>query len=537
MTVFQALTFQPRTSHKIKVGIGAIVNAIRPTLGPLPRYVAIQDMSGKSAVELLDDGGLIARRIIELPDRDADVGAMFLRGALWRLHEEVGDGTATGAVLFQSVFDQALRYIAAGGNAIILRHHLEHGMHMILDHLSSMTCPIDANTQKIAYSLCPDPEIAETLQQIFERIGVSGRLDFRDGYGRGVKWELVEGAYWKGEVHSSQMIPSVNDYTVLENPALLVTDLVLDDVLSLIEVLKAVLRAGIKSLLIITKGLSAQVAAFLNSNTKAEKFQGIAVQTPGLDALSQKAALEDIAVLTGARPFFGQAGDGLGRFVLSDLGHARHIWVRSSYFGIIGGGGDPTVLQNHICSLQRASQQSQTVSDRERLQRRIAGLMNGGAVLWVGGMTDAERSVRRHLAQRGATLLRAAYTDGVLLGAGVSLLACQRILRRALERTSQSEERVAYQILIRALEEPCRTLVQNAGYEANEILGRLQRARPGIGFDVCRGSMVDLALEGIVDVASVTKGAVHMAIASAALALTIDAIVHRKKRLVSATPD
>jgi chaperonin GroEL len=534
MVAVQPITFQPRTSYKIKLGAGTIVNAIRPTLGPLPRYVAIEGVSG---VELLDDGGLIARRITELQDRDADVGAMFLRGVLWRLREEVGDGTATAAVLFQSVFDQALRYIAAGGNTMILRRHLERGMHMILDHLTTMTCPLNADSQKIAYSLCPDPEIAEMLHQIFERIGSSGRLEFRASYGRGVEWEFVEGAYWKADVHSSRMLHPGEEKIFLEDPAVLVTDLALDDLTSLIEVLKEVLQAGIKSLLIIAKSLSAQVAAFLNSNTKAEKFQGIAVHTPGLDSLSQKAALEGIAMLTGARPFFSQAGDGLNSFTLSDLGHAQRVWVGSTYFGIIGGSGDRAVLQNHICSLQRASQQSQTVSGRENLQWRAASLMDGGAVLGIGAASDAERSVRRQLAQRSAILIRAAYTDGVLPGGGISLLACRDMLQCAVTRTKDTDERAAYVILIRALEEPCRALAENAGYEASEILGRLQRERPGIGFDVRRGIMVELVPAGIVDVASVIKGAVHSAVAGAALALTIEAIIHLKKRLSAAEPD
>jgi chaperonin GroEL len=528
----QRVVFQPAAYRGIQKGINQIADALRPTLGPFPRTIAIEQLPRDKAPELLDDGGVIARRIIELPNRDEDVGAMFIRHVLWRLHEKVGDGTATAAVLFQSVYNQGVRYIVAAGNAMALRHYLEKGMQVILDEVASMAVHLEGKETlvQIAETICHDPPLAQMLGEIFDIIGEYGQLEIRSGRSRELEREYVEGMYWKGGVLSRQMITDhTNLRTEMENAAILISDLEIEDPRQLIPVIEAVRQAEIRSLLIIAGKLSdSAISLLLTASRDPAKFQAIAVQSPGMTAGDRAASLEDLAVLTGGHPLARAAGYTLRGVKGQHLGRARRVWADRTYFGIMGGKGDPRALRQHIVSLRAAFRQADDLEVRRKLQERIGKLMGGSAVLWVGGATELEITARKEQAQRASDALRGAITDGVVPGGGVSLLACRPSLQERLDQSTDPDERAAYRILIKALEEPIRTILINAGYDASEVMAEMKRADAGYGFDVRSGQIVDMAKAGIFDAASVQKAAVHSAIASAALALTIDVLVHRK---------
>ena len=536
----QRVVLQPATYRRIQKGVNQIVQAVRPTLGPLPRLVAIDKATPGKTPELLDDGGVIARRIIQLSNRDEDMGAMFVRQLLWNLHEKVGDGTATAAVLFQSVYDQGIRYIVAGGNPMRLRHHLESGMRVILDELEGMAVHLEGkkNLAQIAESICYDPPLAKMLGEVFDIIGEYGQLEIRSGRSREMEREYVEGMYWKGGVLSRQMI---TDHTKLrtdmENAAILISNLKIEDPHHLLPVIDKVLRAEIRSLLIIASELSeSAMAVLLTASRDPAKFHAIAVKAPELTMRDQVAALEDLAVLTGGRPFDRTAGYTLSGVKPPDLGRSRRVWADRTYFGIVGGKGDPRTLRKHIADLRGAFEHTDDPDDRNKLRERIGKLTGGSATLWVGGVTELEIDTRKELAERTAEALRGAIMEGVLPGGGVSMLACRPALQEVLDQSTDPDERAAYRMLIRALEEPIRTILTNAGHDASEVMAEIKQAGTGRGFDVRSGQIVDMAEAGIFDVASVYKAAVHSAIASAALALTIDVLIHRKKPPESMTP-
>jgi len=536
----QRVVFQPAAYRGIQKGINWIANALRPTLGPFPRTVAIERLPRDKTPELLDDGGVIARRIIELPNRDEDVGAMFIRHVLWRLHEKVGDGTATAAVLFQSVYNQGVRYVVAGGNAMALRHYLEKGLRVVLDELTGMAVHLEGKEKlaRIAETICYDPLLAKMLGEIFDIIGEYGQLEIRSGRSRELEREYVEGMYWKGGVLSYQMITArlsspKSDHTSLrtemENAAILISDLEIEDPRQLMPVIEVVMQAEIRSLLIIAGKLSdSAISLLLTASRDPAKFKAIAVKSPGMTTGDQAASLEDLAVLTGGHLLARAAGYTLSGVKIQDLGRARRVWADRTYFGIIGGKGNPRALRKHIVSLRAAFRRADDPDVRRKLQERIGKLMGGSAALWVGGATELEINARKELAQRTSDALRGAITDGVLPGGGVSLLACRPALQEMLDQSTDPDERVAYRILIKALEEPIRTILTNAGYDASEVMAEIKRADAGYGFDVRSGQIVDMAKAGIFDAASVQKAAVHSAVASAALALTIDVLIHRK---------
>jgi chaperonin GroEL len=526
------IIFQPAAYRGMQKGINQIVQAIRPTLGPRPRVVAVERMPNDKAPELLDDGGTIARRIIQISNRDADVGAMYVRHLLWQLHEKVGDGTATAAVLFQSIYNQGVHYVTSGGNAMQLRRHLERAVPVILDEMSKMTIPVEGKEQLagIAEAVCHDPTLAKILGEIFDIIGEYGRLEIRSSRGREVEREYVEGMYWETGIYSREMITDYKLFRAqLENAAILISDLDIETPQQLLPVIRTAMQDEIKALMIVTASLSDTAMSLLLANRNPEKFQVIAVKTPGSTLADQMAALQDLAVLTGGRAFTKSAGQSFDGITPEDLGQARRAWADRSNFGIVGGRGDPRGLRQHIANLRSAFKMAEDRDERKKLQQRIGKLIGGSATLRIGAVTETEIETRKTLAERTAETLRGALMEGVLPGGGVALLNCRPALKRMLDACDAPDERAAFRILMRAMEEPTRTIIANAGFDASEVMAEVRLAGPGHGFDATSEQVVDVVQSGIMDVAAVQKSAVHSAIAGAALALTTDVLVHHKK--------
>jgi chaperonin GroEL len=246
--------------------------------------------------------------------------------------------------------------------------------------------------------------------------------------------------------------------------------------------------------------------------------------------------LDDLAVLTGARPLLRVAGDTLRKLKAEDLGRARRAWSDGEFFGVVGGKGSPRALRTHVAALRAAFEHAEESEVCKKLSERIGKLLGGTAVLWVGGISDIDIAARKELAKRTLEALRATVGKGVVPGGGVSLLACRAPLRSMAEQAADLDERMAYQILIRALEEPTRTILRNAGYEPEPRMHAIDQAGPGYGFDVHSGQVVNMVDTGIIDSAGVLHAAIHSAVAGAALALTIDVVVRTRLPELSFEP-
>ena len=531
---------EPESHYGLQAGINRLIDSIRPTLGPLPRYTAIEDMRGQSKPpEILDSGGTIARRIVMLPGADADMGAMFVRQMLWRLHQNVGDGTATAAVLFQVIYNEGLRYIAAGGNAMSLRRHLEAGMRLILEELNKLTRPVAGKRQliQLAHSICFDDLLAEMLGDIFDLMGEYGQVEFRGGQGRSLTREYFEGVHWKkrGLVSPQMVTNRERGRTDLEDGFILMSDIPVKDPAQLLPILTRASNVGIQGLLIIAREYSDLTKTFLTRKEIQDKMRVIAVETPGFELPQKALAIEDIARLVGGRPILNIA-EFLENAQVEDLGQARIVWADGDNFGISRGYGDARRLRQHIAGLRAAYNHTDNPDTRQDLLDRLGYLQAGSATVWVGGATESDIKVREELAKRTAQAVRGALREGVLPGGGMALLACRPILQQQLESSADVDTRAAYRILLRAIEEPFRTLLYNAGYDPSAIISRVQRADAGSGFDLTTGQVVDMAQAKILDVAAAQKEAVRSAIASAGLALTIDVLVHRREIVIASKP-
>ncbi len=527
----------PRALAGLQAGIRQVVAAVQPTLGPRPRVVAVQRPHRAEAPELLDDAGLIARRLTQLTDRDADLGAMLVRQVLWRQRQAAGDGVATAAVLYQAVFDGGVKHLAAGGNAMRLRAHLEAALPRLQAELQKQITPLAGRPalEHLARSLCLDETLAPLLGEVFDVLGEHGHLAVRRGHGRETEREYIEGTYWESGLADRRLMTAPGrQRSELVTPALLLTDLEFDDPRALLPVLLGAREAGHAGLVIVARTVSAEVVTLLaNAGRPPASFPVIAVKTPGTGAAAQAAALEDLAVLTGGRRLVQAAGDTAASVRIADFGRARRVWADLEYFGLVGGQGDPLAVRAQLAQLETAWERADDLEKQEALQARLGRLLGGSATLLIGGVSDAEIQLRRERAERAARVLRGALRAGVVPGGGAALLAGRPVLRRRLKQTEDADERAALRILVRALEAPARVLIANAGYEPGALIPQFGA---GQGLDVRCGAIVEMRPAGLVDSAAVTARALHSAVTGAALALTVETLVQHANPSVSAEP-
>lgn len=526
------VVYQPEAVEKMWAGIDRLVRLISPTLGPLPRIVAIEAVGSRTAKpELLDSGGTIAQRVIQLPDRGEDVGAMILRQVLDELQESEGDGTATAAVMFGVIFDRGRRYLTAGGNPIRLRRYLEEGMKLILSELDRQRLQLQGKEQlsRLARAICFDDEMAKMAGEIFDIIGAYGRLEVRRGSTLGLEREYVEGMYWNGGFRSREMANADHGLRAnLENAAVLITDLDIDSPEQLVPVLQTVIDEGIRQVLLVSNTLSERAMGLLLARPNREKVFVVAVKTPGLTNTARQEAIEDLAVLTGGRALTKAAGDRLEAVRAQDFGRARRAWADSRSFGLSGGRGNPRALRQHIAGL-RQMLHGANGDDRKRLLERLGQLIGGSAILYVGGSSPTAVEARTQLAKRTAEAMRGAIREGIAPGGGTALLNCRPALRRRLaDHSADDDARAAYAILLAAVEAPFRVLAANAGFDPNRLLFELEAAGNHCVFDALTGRILNLREAGIYDSLAVVKAAVRGAVGGATLGLTAGAVVHRR---------
>ena len=533
------LVFQPSAHQQIQRGINTLVSAVRPTLGPTARTVAITHlMNDQKRPEILDDGGLIARRVIELSQRGEDMGAMLARALICRQHERMGDGAATAAVLFQAVYNGGLHYLAAGGNAMRLRVHLQAALSCALGLLDEMTFRIEGkeNLARAAEAICHDRPMAKLLGEIFDIIGAYGQLDIRKDHRRELRREYIEGMYWNSGLFSREMIVNRAELqTVYEEPSILIVDFKINDPRHIMPILEIAVETKIEKLILVAGDLSKEaLAGLLLANGKLKNFQVMAVKGPGRNADDRIAAVEDLAILTGAEPMLKVAGHSLKDVAARHFGRARRGWASPHSFGIVGGKGNPRKLRQHVGHLQSRFQRSDDSKQRGKILERLGKLMGGSATLWTGGASEAEIERRKELAERTASAMRAAVKDGVLPGAGLAYLACRPALESGQRESADPDERAAFRILHQALAEPARAIFENAGYDPGDVMAKLMNADGRCGFDALSGQLIDR--RRIVDGASIQKSALRNAVLTAGMALTVDVLVHHKTPEIARHP-
>ena len=533
------LVFQPQTRQALKRGINAMAAAVLPTLGPNARHVAMEHAVRTHSPELLTDGGTIARRLLQLPDPSADVGAMLLRETLWRQKTAYGDGSATTAALYQTVFEEGCRFIAAGGNAALLRKHLERGMKIILQDLAKQVRMINkpSEIERLAASICGDPDIAKCLADIFEVLGPHQPIEIREG-GRELQHDFFLGSYWDAKLPSTTVFEGRRGTRLnLENTAWIISDLDLDDLTALVKLAADVYQNGFSSLVILAKSFSEQIIAAQAANSRMQDFTLIYLQPTGLMD-EQQAALEDLALIVDGQVLRQAAGHRLDRAPAESWGQSELAWLDTGRFGILAAQGRVAAIEREIASLEGRFAQSDDERQTMICRTRIGRLRGGSAVIFCGGSAESEIRYQQTLIERTVAAVRSALLEGCLPGGAVALLACQPRLQTHVEASRDPHERAAGQILMKAMAAPCKQLLVNAGHESPSlIIHELQTQRNGTGYDAQTSQFVEMAQKGAVDSAAAVMAAVRHGISGAALALTVDVILHRPNPPLALNPD
>jgi chaperonin GroEL len=529
--VTNRVCFDLEARAAIKRGFDRIADIAQVTLGPVGGVVAVERIASRnSAPELLTDTGTITRRIIEMPGHFENMGAMLARHMAWRIHEDVGDGSATALVIAQSIIADAVRYVAAGHNAMTLWQGIKHCQSSIEAHLRASAQPLE-DPERIAAlgtSLVEgDEQVGRFIEEIFDIVGPKGFVEVRSAYGMESDREYVEGVYWdSGWVSPYFADKDIGTQATVEKPYILVTDYVLESAPDLVPVLERVRRAGGKSLVVIAADVKSGALNLMVSNNAKGTMRLLALKAPRYGDM-RLGVLEDIAISCGARFIRKDAGDLVSKMTLEDLGRAQNVVCNRATFTLVGTIGNPLAIRERIRVLQSAREHVEDKEQRDNLDERIGKLLGGTALLHVSGQSKQDRERRKDVAKAAVRVVRQGLQGGIVPGGGVAYVSAASTLDAV---QLSDEEAPARDIVRRALLAPLTRLAANAGYDPGPVVAHVQAAPEGWGFDVVRGRLVDMMAENIVDPLPTVLSAFSHGLSAASMALTTDALIYRSYR-------
>jgi chaperonin GroEL len=519
-------------------GMDQMTALLRPTLGPVARTVANQGMSRTSAPEILDNAATIARRTIQLDNPFEDMGGMIVRQLVWSVFEEVGDGSATAAVLCQEIMHAAAPYIAAGGNAMLIKRGIERGLRVALDELARQARTIDLPSE-IARSVAGtlrDDELAETIGEMIESVGPDGAVLVEDAAGTRTTVEYIEGVRWDSGYHSYYLLREGTQHARLMNPRIFISDTNLTRAEQLVPVLEACVAAGERTLLIIAPDVSDSALSLLIINRDKGLFDEVmAAKAPSIGE-QRKKILTDLAIATGGRALDSEAGDKIEEIIIEDLGRARQAWVTDRTIGILGGAGAKGAIRQRINEVKaelRAVKNDDNL--RHSLQERIGKLAGAAATVYVAAPTPAAQAELRSRVEAAVTSARAALRDGVVPGGGAAFVGCIPALER-LKTELSGDEAFGAAILARAMTGPMATIARNAGLQPSPLIAEIRDHPEGWTFDAVQQRWVDAWEAGILDPLPVVQTTLQTSVSAAMMAMTTDVLVRHKKPELATNP-
>ncbi|HLZ32326.1 MAG TPA: chaperonin GroEL [Chloroflexota bacterium] len=530
----------PQALAALLRGMDRMTGLLRPTLGPTPRTVAIDRLVGSDPPEILDSAAIIARRMLQLPDPFEDMGAMLIRHLAWRVFDRAGDGAATAAVLTHALVHAGVRYLAAGGNPVLVRRGMERGLAAALAALRAQARPIDGPTEiaRVVAGSLRSAELADMLGEVVDAVGPDGAILVEDAQGTTTVLEYIDGVRWNEGYLSAFLLRQDEGSTArLLNPRVLVTDCPLDRAEDLLPTLEACVGAGERNLLIVAPDIRDAAVGLLVVNRERGMLDGaMAVKAPAFGAQRTR-ILEDIAVITGGRCVCMDRHERLADVTIDDLGKARQAWATRVAFGILGGQGSKPGIRQRIAE---ARAELGTIADdayvADKIRERIGKLAGTAALIRVGAASKSEQEDLKFRIEAAVLSARSALCDGVVPGGGAALLAC---IPAVAAVAASGDEAVGIRALVHALAEPLRAILANAGLEAAPIVHEARRRAEAEDdarvYDVLRGAWVG-AYGAVVDPLPVALAALESSVSAAALALTSEVLIHRKDPPLSTTP-
>src|SRR4051812_5821231 len=518
------IAFDQEAREAMKRGVGKLARAVKVTLGPKGRNVIIQKSFGSPTVT--KDGVTVAREI-ELEDKYENMGARMVREVASKTSDVAGDGTTTATVLAEAIYNEGLRAVVAGTNPMLMKRGIEKAVEDIVAKLKGMAIPVKdqkdlENVATIAAN--NDNTIGKIIAEAMARVGKDGVLTVEEGKTTDTNHEFVEGMQFDRGYLSPYFVTNVESMEAeLDDPYILIYEKKISSNRDLVPVLEKVLQQG-KPILIIAEEVEGEALATLvvNKMRNPGAFKAAAVKAPGYGD-RRKAMLEDLAILTGGKAIFEDLGIQLENVTLADLGRAKKVKIDKDNTVVIEGAGKKDAIKARVAQIQRELEKSTSDYDKEKLSERIAKLSGGVAKINVGAATESEMKEKKARVEDAMHATRAANQEGILPGGGVALLrACQGLKPEGLSQ----DEKVGYDIVLRACRAPIQQIAENAGQDGAVVMNNvLENKTSNFGYDARMDRYVDMVKEGIIDPTKVVRSALQNAASVATLLLTSDALV------------
>jgi chaperonin GroEL len=521
------LHFNTEARAALKRGVDQLAEAVKVTLGPKGRNVVIDKKFGAPTVT--KDGVTVAKEI-ELSDPLENMGAQMVKEVATKTSDLAGDGTTTATVLAQAIFREGLKNVTAGVNPMALKRGIDSAVTAVVEELKKMSVPTKGKkeiAQVGSISANNDKEIGDLIAEAMEKVGKDGVITVEEAKGLETTLETVEGMQFDRGYLSPYFVTDPEKMeSVLEDALILVHDKKISSMKDLLPILEKVAQIG-KPLLIIAEDIEGEALATLVVNKLRGTLRVASVKAPGFGD-RRKAMLEDIAVLTGGQVISEEVGFKLENAVVTDLGRAKRIVVDKETTTLIDGQGDEDKIKGRIKELKAAIEKTTSDYDREKLQERLAKLAGGVAVINVGAPTESEMKEKKARVEDALHATRAAVEEGIVPGGGVALIRAQKALKTL--KLAESDEQIGVEIVRRAIEEPMRIIVQNAGGEGSIVVEKIRQSKDNnYGYNALSDEYEDLVAAGVIDPTKVTRTALQNAASIAGLLLTTEALIVEKK--------
>ncbi len=524
------LIFSEEARRDLKKGIDILAGAVKTTLGPKGRNVALDKKFG--APTITHDGVTVAKDI-ELEEPFQNMGAQLLKEAATRTNDVAGDGTTTATVLAQMIVTEGLKNVAAGANPMILKRGIEKANKVVVQALKDMSFDVKGRDEvaHVAAISAADIEIGELIAEVMDKVGKDGVITVEEGKGLGFEKEYVEGMQLdRGYISPYFITDPERMESSMEEPYLLITDKKISAATDIVPILEKLAQVGRREVVVIAEDVEGEALATLVLNKLRGVFNALAIKAPGFGD-RRKAMLQDIAVLTGATVISEEVGRKLETATINDLGRAGKILATKDDTTIVEGKGQESDIKGRIEQIKAQIETTTSDYDKEKLQERLAKLAGGVAIVKVGAGTEVELKEKKHRVEDALSATRAAVEEGIVPGGGVALINAIQALDDSEElKALTGDEATGVRIVRRALEEPLRQIVENSGRDGGVTLEEVRRRQKGednlnIGYDVLEEDFGDMVTKGIIDPAKVTRSAMENAASIAAMILTTEALV------------
>ncbi|MBE7639572.1 MULTISPECIES: chaperonin GroEL [Salegentibacter] len=514
------IKFDIQARDGIKRGVDALANAVKVTLGPKGRNVVISKSFG--APNVTKDGVTVAKEI-ELEDPLENMGAQMVKEVASKTNDLAGDGTTTATVLAQAIVKEGLKNVAAGASPMDLKRGIDKAVEAITKDLEKQTKEVGDSSEKIkqvaSISANNDEHIGDLIAKAFGKVGKEGVITVEEAKGTETHVEVVEGMQFDRGYLSPYFVTNSEKMTAdLEDPYILLFDKKISSMKDLLPVLEPVAQSG-KPLLIIAEDVDGEALATLVVNKLRGSLKIAAVKAPGFGD-RRKAMLEDIAILTGGTVISEERGFSLENATIDMLGTAEKVAIDKDNTTIVNGAGDNKQIEERVNQIKAQIETTTSDYDKEKLQERLAKLAGGVAVLYVGAASEVEMKEKKDRVDDALHATRAAVEEGIVAGGGVALVRAQAVLAKV--KAENDDEATGVQIVVRAIEAPLRTIVENAGGEASVVINKVLEGKKEFGYDAKTDTFVDMMKAGIIDPKKVTRVALQNAASVAGMILTTE---------------